>query len=192
MPKQLCSFLFVFLSLSALAAPSFAELIYMGEGVRQNTTMYTFDSYKVVHYASSNERVLSPSIERSLHLTMLTDFGTFFTKGRMVDALEQALRVNTTADEISRLSSEINKFKKTLLSLPIKNGSELRFNHVPGSGLQILMNGARGLVLVFESKDEDFSQDIMAIWLGQAHPDANNRDSLVNLIEALWANAAQE
>jgi hypothetical protein len=188
--RKLRSFLFLFLSLSTFAGQSSAQsLIYIGEGVRQNTTVYTFDSYKMEHYASSAERMLSPQIERSLHLTMLTDFGTFFTKAKMVEALEQALHANTAEGELSRLSSEIGRFKKTLLSLPIKNGTELRFNHSPESGLQILMNSARGLVTVFQSEDQNFSMNILSIWLGQAHPDANNRESLVRLIEALWKNA---
>lgn len=190
MSRNLRSFVLSILSLSLFAAPSFAQsLAYVGEGVRQNTTLYTFDSYKLVHHASSFERSLSPHIERSLHLTMLSDFGTFFTKEKMVEALEQALQANTSASELGRLSGEIVRFKKTMLSLPIGKGTELKFNHSPNSALQIQMKGPRGFVTVFQSSDQNFSMDILSIWLGNAHPDANNRDSLVRLTEGLWKNA---
>jgi len=165
-------------------------LRYMGEGVRQNRVLSTFDSYKLVHYAGSFEKALSPQIARSMHFTMLADWGIFFTKAKMVDALEQALEANTTSSEFRSLSSEISRFKSALLSLPIKNGTKLKFNHSPSSGLEIQMKGPNGYVPVFRSSNQVFSMKIFAIWLGKAHEDANNKESLERLIEDLWKNAS--
>ncbi len=175
----------LFLSLTASAQ----SMEFIGEGVRENTTLSTFESYKLVHYAASFERSLSPSIARSLHLTMLAEWGMFFTKDKMVGALEQALVANTTDAEFRGFASEISRFKKTLLALPINKGSELQFQHTPGEGLTILMKGPRGLAPIFKSSDQNFSMKIFSIWLGQAHPDANNRASLERLIANLWQNA---
>lgn len=179
--KTLSTCLFLITLLSAGAQ---AEMYFMGEGVRQNTTLSTFDSYKMVHHAESTERLLAPHIGRTLDLTMLTDFGLLFTKARMVEALEQALSANMVDGEMGAFSGEINRFKKALLGLPIGNGSQLRFQHVPGTGLQIYMSGR----LVFRSSDQNFSMKICSIWLGRAHPDANNRENLELLIENLWRN----
>jgi hypothetical protein len=76
-----------------------------------------------------------------------------------------------------------------MLSLPIDKGSELTFQHKPGVGLEIFMNGPRGFTPVFRSSDQDFSMKLFSVWLGKAHPDANNRESLLRLIEDLWRNA---
>lgn len=181
MLKVLSSFLLLFTLFSTTAQ---AEIHFLGEGVRQNTTLSTFDSYKMVHHAESKERLLAPHIGRTLDLTMLTDFGMLFTKARMVEALEQALSANMIEGEMGQFAGEINRFKKSLLSLPIGNGSQLRFQHVPGTGLQIYMSGR----LVFRSADQNFSMKIFSIWLGRAHPDANNRENLELLIENLWRN----
>lgn len=189
MPKKLIALLPLFVIAAVFSVGARADLAYIGEGVRQNTVVFSFDSYKVVHYASSYSRSLSYDIERSLHLTMLSEWGTFFTKDRMVEALVQALEANVDSGELNRMAGELNRFEKTLLSLPINKGSELHFNHIPGLGLQIQMKGGRGLVKVFESRDQAFSIAIMKVWLGRAHPSANNRDSLERLIENLWKYA---
>lgn len=190
MLRKLSPLVFVLFSLSTIAHAEDGQAnIKLGEGVRQNTTLFTFDSYRMTHYAANSKRELSPQVARSLSLTMLAEWGTFFTKAKMVDALHQALEVNTSADEFTRLNSEISRFKKTLLMLPINNGSELNFKYTPETGLEIQMKGPRGFLTVFKSSDQKFAMSIFAIWLGKAHPDANNRGSLERLIEDLWRNA---
>jgi hypothetical protein len=184
--KTLCSFL---LLLPILATNASANPLFIGAGVRQNTTLTAFDSYKIVHHAENASKHLTPEIGRTLNLTMIAEWGPFFTKGRMVEAFEQALQANMTGGEFDSLSSEIGRFKKTLLALPINAGSELQFQHIPGTGLQISMKGPRGFALIFRSADANFSMKIFSIWLGRAHPNANNRENLEQLIKDLWSNA---
>lgn len=185
MTKMKLGFLILLVSMSAFAD----QMIEIGRGVRQNTTLSTFDSYSMVHFAANDARVLSPDVARTLDLTMIADFGMFFTKERMVEALEQSLSANMANDEFQSYTNEIDRFKKALLALPIKSGSRLQFNHIPGEGLRILMKKGSLEKEVFASADSNFSLKIFSIWLGKAHPKANNLESLEKLISDLWKNA---
>lgn len=177
------SLVFLLTCLSLTAAAN--SLIYIGEGVRQNTIGSSFDTYKMVHHAANTHRALTPDVARTLDLTMIASWGFFFTKEKMIEALKDSLLANMTSEEFAAYSGEVEKFKKTLLQLPINPGTQLQFVHVPGEGLRILMNGK----LVLRSADSNFSMKVFSIWLGKASANANNRGSLEQLIENLWKNA---
>lgn len=174
-----------FLSLTASAN----SLVYIGEGVRQNTTLYTFDSYKIVHHAADTHRALNPDVARILDLTMIASWGGLFTQTRMVEAFEESIKANMTGDEFARYEGEIVRFKKALHLLKINAGSELQFKHNPTERLQLSMKGPSGYKVVFKSADANFSMKVFSIWLGKASSNANNPENLEQLIANLWKNA---
>lgn len=150
-----------------------AELVLNGAGVR---TRFFFKVYVGALYlakkSANANAVIQDAGARRMALHMLRDL----TAAQFVDALEDGLKNNHSAEELAKLDARVKQLRALFEALKsAKTGDVVLIDFLPGSGTRITFNGAvRGTIA-----GEDFSRALLRIWLGENPADADLKKALL-------------
>ncbi|MDB5888681.1 MAG: putative lipoprotein transrane [Rhodocyclales bacterium] len=140
-----------------------SELQLNGAGVR---TKLFFKVYAIGLYLPQRtegaDAVLVSKGPRRIQIITLRDL----TAEQLADAFVEALNANHTDAEMSRLTTRVEHFRATMLSLgKAPEKTVIRLDYLPASGTRLVVdNEQKGNDIA----GEDFFQALLRIWLGNA------------------------
>jgi hypothetical protein len=98
------------------------------------------------------------------------------SKSQMSDAFEDSFKDNSP-DAVKTLKTEIDKLLGALE--PVKEGDEMIFTYVPGTGTTFSVNGADKVTIAGPA----FGQLLFSVWLGPKPPNADLKKGILGTKE---------
>lgn len=147
------------------------DLVLNGAGIRVRAI---FNVYVGALYLAEKKTVaadvLSDRGPKRIALTLLRDL----TSQQLVDAFNDGMRNNTSADELEALKFRVEELAK--LFTDGKRGDEIHIDYLPESGTTIRVNGEqRGRSIA----GEDLSRAVLRTWLGERPADGDLKKSML-------------
>jgi Chalcone isomerase-like len=138
------------------------SLVINGMGLR---TKYAFKVYVaglyVAQKTSDPQTILKADAPKRLVMHFVRDL----SKTQLTDGFNESFE-NNTPDAAKTLKPDIDRFLAALG--PVKEGEELTFTYVPGSGTSVAMAGKEKLTVA----DPAFAEMLFSVWLGPKPPNA--------------------
>ena len=94
------------------------------------------------------------------------------SKSQMTDAFDDSFRDNTP-DAIKTIKPDIDRFLAALE--PVKDGDEMVFAYVPGTGTTLAINGKDKLTIAGPA----FGSVLFSVWLGPKPPSADLKKGIL-------------
>ncbi len=94
------------------------------------------------------------------------------SKSQMTDAFEESFRDNTP-DASKTMKPDIDRLLAALE--PVKDGDQMVFTYVPGTGTSLAINGKDKLTIA----DPAFAPVLFSVWLGPKPPNANLKKGML-------------
>lgn len=98
------------------------------------------------------------------------------SKSQMSDAFEDSFRDNSP-DAVKTLKVEIDKLLGAIE--PVKEGDEMIFTYMPGTGTTFAVNGADKVTIAGQA----FGQLLLSVWLGPKPPNADLKKGILGTKE---------
>jgi len=139
-----------------------ATLMLNGLGLR---TKFSVKVYVIGLYLELRSSDPSVIIKTNAPKRVVMQFVHTASRNQMVEAFEEAFRDNTP-DAEKTMKAEIDELLGVLDS--IKEGDQMVFTYVPGTGTTLSINGKEKLTIA----GPGFSQVLFSMWLGPKPPNA--------------------
>lgn len=158
---------------TARVAEGAPELVLNGAGVR---TRFLFRVYVGALYLPKKTTVANAVISdggpKRIALHMLRELSA----AQFVDALEEGLKNNHTAEELATLDGRVRQLRAIFDALKsAKSGDVVLIDGLPGAGTRITFNGAvKGTI-----PGDDFNRALLRIWLGESPADRDLKKNLL-------------
>jgi hypothetical protein len=98
------------------------------------------------------------------------------SKSQMSDAFEDSFKDNST-EAVKTMKADIDKFLGALE--PVKEGDQMIFTYVPGSGTTFAINGTDKVTIAGKA----FGQLLFSVWLGPKPPNADLKKGILGARE---------
>lgn len=149
------------------------ELVLNGAGVR---TRFFFRVYVGALYlpkkTTAAHTVISDAGPKRVALHMLRELSA----AQFVDALEDGLKNNHTAEELAKLEVRVKQLRALFDALKAaKTGDVILIDYLPGSGTRVTFNGSvKGIIA-----GDDFNRALLRIWLGENPADSDLKKGML-------------
>ena len=146
-----------------------ATLILNGLGLR---TKFSVKVYVIGLYLEQRSSDPSAIIKADAPKLAVMQFVHAASKNQMVEAFDEAFSDNTP-DAKKTMKAEIDKLLGAIDS--IKEGEQMVFTYVPGTGTTLTMNGKDKLTIA----GAGFGQVVFSMWLGPKPPNAGLKKGIL-------------
>jgi chalcone isomerase-like protein len=93
------------------------------------------------------------------------------------DATVKGFKANNNEADVAKFQSELEQIRAMMMDFgPVKKGTVVQIDFVPGKGTHVLLDGKRRGP---EVAGDDFQQAVLRIWLGAKPVDADLKQSLL-------------
>lgn len=93
------------------------------------------------------------------------------------DATVKGFKANNSEADVAKFQDKLEEIKALMLDFgPVKKGTVIQIDFVPGEGTHVLLDGKRRGP---EVTGDDFQQAVLRIWLGPKPVDADLKQSLL-------------
>ena len=149
------------------------QLVLNGAGIR---TKFFFKVYIGSLYLGGKTHtgsdVLADSGAKRMSFHMLREV----SGKQMLDAINEAIPPNHSADEMKALEARMAEFSKMFASVPeVKKGDVITFDYIPATGTRVTVNGVdKGRI-----EGADFNRALLKVWVGDKPVQADLKKSLL-------------
>ncbi|MFT3856799.1 MAG: chalcone isomerase family protein [Aquabacterium sp.] len=110
---------------------------------------------------------------KSMQIVLLRDL----TGEDFADAMVKGFRHNNTEADVARFHDKIDEIRSMMASFgSVRKGTTIRIDFVPGTGVQVLMDG---VIKGAQPVSEEFFSAVLRIWLGSSPVDSDLKDALL-------------
>lgn len=148
-------------------------LVLSGAGLR---TKFFIKVYAAGLYLGEKKRTSAEVLADNGAKRMLFHLMRDVSGKQMLDAINEAIPPNHSADEMKALESRMTEFSKMFASVPeVKKGETITFDFVPGSGTRVTVGGVdKGRI-----EGADFNRALLKVWVGDKPVQADLKKSLL-------------
>lgn len=134
-------------------------LVLNGAGVRDK---FFFDIYVAGLYLPRREQEAARILEQDRPWRMLMHFlYKKVDREKLADGWEEGFAENLDGARLARLRARLDHFKSLFPDL--RRGEEVMLDYLPGSGVQVNINGnMKGVI-----RGSDFARALLSVWLGE-------------------------
>lgn len=148
-----------------------STLVLNGLGVRKKFVVKVYVAGLYLEQKSSDPGgILKTDARKRIVMHFVRDV----SKGQIADAFSESFR-NNSPDASKTMQAEITQLLGALENL--KNGDEMVFTYIPGTGTTLAINGQEKLTIAAPA----FSPLLFAVWLGPKPPNADLKKGMLGL-----------
>ena len=149
------------------------QLVLSGAGIR---TKFFIKVYAAGLYLAEKKHtsadVLADSGAKRMVFHLLRDV----SGKQMLEAINDAIPPNHTAEEMKALESRMTEFSKMFASVSeVKKGEEITFDYIPGAGTRVIV----GTVEKGRIDGADFNRALLKVWVGEKPVQSDLKKSLL-------------
>jgi len=136
------------------------QLVLSGAGLR---TKFFIKVYAAGLYLGEKKRMASAVLADSGASRMSFHLLRDVSGKQMLDAINEVIPANHSAEEMKVLESRLNEFSKMFASVSeVKKGETITFDYLPGAGTRVTVGG----VLKGNIEGLDFNRALLKVWVG--------------------------
>ena len=146
-----------------------------GAGVRVKVIIDLYAAGLYVGKADTNATsVIGQAGAKVMKIVLLRDL----TGEDFADATVKGFKANNSEADVTKFQPKLDEIKAMMLAFgPVKKGTVIQIDFVPGEGTHVLLDGKRRGP---EITGDDFQQAVLRIWLGPKPVDADLKQSLLS------------
>ena len=144
-------------------------LVLNGLGLRKKFVVKVYVAGLYLEQKSSDPEVIMKS---EAHKRIVMHFVHSASKNQMADAFDESFR-NNAPDASKTMKAEIDQLLATLE--PVKEGDEMVFTYLPGTGTNFAINGKEKLTIAAPA----FGPVLFSVWLGPKPPNADLKKGIL-------------
>ena len=161
-------------SLAGVTLPDTAQvggtkLVLNGLGLRKKFVVKVYVAGLYLEQRSSDSGAI---IKAEAPKRIVMQFVRGVSKSQLVDAFEESFN-NNTPDARKTMKADIDRFLDALE--PVKEGDQMVFTYVPGTGTTLAINGKDKLTVAAPA----FGPVLFSVWLGPKPPNADLKKGML-------------
>jgi len=146
-------------------------LVLNGMGLRTKFVVKVYVAGLYLEQKSSDpSAILNADVPKRIVMHFLRDV----SKKQLADAFDESFN-NNAPDAKKSMKPDIDRLLDALE--PVKDGNEMVFTYVPGTGTTLVTNGKEKLTIA----GPEFSRVLFSVWLGPKPPNAGLKKGILSL-----------
>jgi hypothetical protein len=146
-------------------------LVLNGAGIRKKFFVKVYVGALYLSALSRDAKaILAMAGPKSVHMHFLYDE---VSAEKLADGWTDGFRANQTEARFNELKPRLNTFNAAFVL--VRRGDTIRLDYVPGTGTEVWIRNEKRATI----PGEDFSQALLAVWLGEEPADSGLKDAML-------------